>query len=362
MTDMLRPPIVDSSPLKRLFQGMFGTPLNAAISLVILGFLIWLVPGFLRWAIIDAVWTSNDPELCRAPDAGACWAVIKARGRLIFFGVYPIEEQWRAILASIVMILTVILSCVPWFWTARRIITTWLVGFTTYVLLMRGGFAGLDYVGTSSWGGLALTLFIFAAVTIAGMPLAILLVLARRSELPVVRSLAAFAIDLTRSFPLLTILFAAAVILPLALPEWLSGDKLFRVIAAFAFFFGCYQSEILRGGYQSIDKGQSEAAAALGLSYWQREFLVLLPQVFSRALPPTINQFVITFKETSIVSIIGFFDIIASTNAAIGRGDWVPYFVEAYIFAGMIFFVFVFALSKYGGYLERRPSVVGQQR
>jgi general L-amino acid transport system permease protein len=222
---------------------------------------------------------------------------------------------------------------------------------------MRGGVLGLSDVTPDRWGGLALTLFIFAAVVLLGFPTAIVLALARQSKLPVISRMAAFAIDLTRSFPLLAILFAAAVILPFALPNWLQGDKLYRVIYAFAFFFACYQAEIVRGGLQSIPPGQDEAAKALGLTYVKRVTLILLPQAFRNALPATINQIVITFKETSVVVIIGFFEVMASGNAAFGSGEWTHAYVEVYVFVALIYFVFVFTLSRYGAFLERRMRV-----
>jgi general L-amino acid transport system permease protein len=227
----------------------------------------------------------------------------------------------------------------------------------TFYILMRGGVFGLMDVTTDRWGGLALTLFIFASVVLLGFPLSIVLALARRSELPIIRRMAAFFIDLTRSFPLLAILFAAAVILPFALPNWLQGDKLYRVILAFAFFFACYQAEVVRGGMQSVPAGQEEAAKALGLKYLQRVALIILPQAFRNSLPATINQVVITFKETSVVVIIGFFEVMASGNAAFGSGEWTHAYVEVYVFVALIYFVFVFTLSRYGAYLERRMRV-----
>ncbi len=289
--------------------------------------------------------------------SGACWAAVEARYRLIFFGLYPFEEHWRSALACASIIVVTVLSCLPAFWIPKRISAVWVLGFATFYFLMRGGILGLSDVTTDRWGGLALILFIFASVAILGMPLSILLALARRSELPAIHWMAAFAIDLTRSFPLLTILFTAAVIIPFVVPSWLQGDKLHRVIAAFGFFFACYQAEIIRGGLQAVEHSQEEAAQALGLGYWQRVWLILLPQAFRNALPATINQFVITVKETSIVVIIGFFEVMASGNAAFGSGEWTHTYVEVYVFVALIYFVFVFCLSRYGAFLERRMRV-----
>ena len=138
---------------------------------------------------------------------------------------------------------------------------------------------------------------------------------------------------------------------------WLIGDKLYRVIFGYSLFFACYQAEIIRGGMQSLPSGQEEAAKALALGYWHRISRIILPQAFHRALPPTINQFVITFKETTLVVIIGFFDVMASGNAAFGTAEWSFAHNEVYAFVAAVFFVFVFALSRYGAYLERRLSM-----
>ncbi len=355
--EALAPPRQDLNLLAWLRRRLFGSWVDTVITLGSLALLIWLLPGLSDWAVFDAVWRVENADACEQEGAGACWAVVEARWRLILFGLYPFEEHWRSAIACFSIVLVTVLSCVPYFWTPGRLSAVWVLGFLTFYILMRGGILGLSDVTTDRWGGLALTIFIFASVAILGMPMSILLALARRSQLPVIRLLASFFIDLTRSFPLLTILFTAAVIMPFVLPDWLQGDKLYRVIFAFAFFFACYQAEIIRGGLQAIPSGQEEAGKALGLGYLQRVWLILLPQAFRNALPATVNQFVITFKETSIVVIIGFFEVLASGNAAFGSGEWTHAYVEVYVFVALIYFVFVFCLSRYGAYLERRMRV-----
>ena len=189
------------------------------------------------------------------------------------------------------------------------------------------------------------------------MPMALGLALLRRSELPVISRGVSVLIDFIRSLPLLTTLFTAAVVIPILLPSWLQGDKIWRVIIAFALFFACYQAEVLRGGFQAIAKGQFEAGRALGLRPWQILTLIILPQVFRHALPGTINMVVVTFKETAIVIIIGLFDVLASANTAFGTGEWSPYYMEVYAFVGLIYWTFIFSLGQYGSYLERRMAV-----
>jgi len=337
-------------------KSLFASPLDCLVSLacaILFGALIYYV---VDWAFLSSIWAAEDEPLCKEA-TGACWSVIDARHRIIFFGLFPFEEHWRSTLACVVMIATIVASCVPWFWSAFKLSALWIAGFATFYILMHGGLFGLSVITPERWGGLALTIFIFAAVSIIGMPLSILLALGRRSKLPVIAKLFGLFIDFFRSLPLLTILFTAAVITPFVLPGWLQGDKLYRVIFGFALFFAAYQAENIRAGLQSLPAGQDEAGLTLGLSYWQRVSRIQLPQAFRNSLPAIVNQFVITFKETSIVTIVGFFEILASGSAAFGTGKWTVHYIEVYVFIGAIYFIFVFSLSRYGAYLERKLRV-----
>jgi len=345
------------SRLEDLKRRFFATPLQTLLSLVSLAIMIFVLWKLLDWAVFSAVFTtSGGPEACQAA-AGACWSVIAARWRIIFFGLYPYEEQWRSALACVAVVVMTVLSCIPALWTGRRIALVWGTGTALYYVLMKGGVLGLPYVGEEAWGGLALTLFIFVTTCLIGFPLAICLALLRRSELPWISRTTALIIDGVRSLPLISILFTFAIVLPFALPQWLAGDKLYRVILGSALFFSAYQAEIVRGGMQGVPAGQEEAAMALGMSYWQRIGRIMLPQAMRNALPATINQVVISFKETSLVVIVGFFEILASGNAAYGTGEWRFAYVEVYAFIAFIYFVFVFSLSRYGAFLERRMAV-----
>lgn len=340
-----------------LKQRFFSTPLQAAISLLCLTLMALVVWKLLNWAVFGAVFgDSGGPAACEAA-SGACWSVIAARWRIILFGLYPYDEQWRSALACVAVVLMTVASCVPACWTGRRIALIWALGAGLFYFLMKGGALGLPYVGEETWGGLALTLFIFVSTCVIGFPLAICLALLRRSKLFWISKLTGLIIDTIRSLPLISILFTFAVVLPFALPHWLQGDKLYRVIVGSALFFSAYQAEIVRGGFQGVPGGQEEAAMALGMSYRQRISWILLPQAMRNALPATINQFVISFKETSLVVIVGFFEILASGNAAYGTGEWRFAYVEVYVFIALIYFVFVFSLSRYGAYLERRMAV-----
>ena len=361
MTDIAT--VVSAPPKPPLLEVLrnraFATKTDSLLTVIFLALILYIVYLALDWALFGAVWGADSADLCPKAE-GACWSVVAARHRLILFGLYPYELHWRSTLACVSIIATVILSCLPYFWTARRLSALWIVGFAAYYLLMEGSPIGLEQVTTDQWGGLSLTLFLFASVVLLGMPMGLGLALARRSKLPVISVGVSILIDFIRSLPLLTTLFTAAVVVPILLPDWLHGDKIWRVIVAFALFFACYQAEVFRGGFQAIHKGQFEAGMALGLSSWRIMDKIVLPQVFRHALPGTINMVVVTFKETAIVIIIGFFDILASANAAFGTGEWAPYFLEVYAFVGLIYWVFIFSLSQYGEYLKRRMTVAAR--
>ena len=343
--------------LEKFRADYFGRPSDVILTLGGTALLVYIGWHLFQWAILDAAFSADvGAKACEAK-SGACWSVIAARWRLMFFGLYPYEEHWRSGLACAIAIGVGILSCVPYFWTARRLAVTWVLGFAAFVILMRGGIFGLSEITEEQWGGLSLTIFIFAAVALIGMPLSILLALMRRSSTPFVSIPVGLLIDTVRSLPLITILFTVAVVVPILVPSWLQGEKLYRVIAGMALFFAAYQAEIIRSGIQSLSRGQDEAGRTLGLTYWQRMIYIVLPQAFRRALPPTINQMVITFKETSLIIIVGLFEFLASGNAAYGSGEWAFAYVEVYVFIAFVYFVFVFSLSRYGAYLERRMRI-----
>lgn len=344
----------------RIRRRYFRNPLDTAISATCLVVLCLAVLKLIRWGICDSVWDARSSAGCMQRGTGACWAVIHARFRVILFGVYPYSEQWRPVLASVVLVAACLVSSLPFCWNVRRLAVLWGVSLMGFVALMQGGVLGLPLVGEQYWGGLALTVFVFAAMMILGMPLAVLLALARHYGPRWMRLSAGMCIDLVRAVPLITILFTAWLFFSLLFPEWLTGGKLFRAVLGFSLFFACYEAEVLRGGLQAIGRGQEEAAAALGLRFWQRQRAVILPQVWRLCLPQTMNLVIGAFKDTSYISILGFFDLVATAAAAIGSGEWAAAYVEVYVVVAALYFVFTYSLSRYGLYLERR--VVAAQR
>lgn len=342
--------------LKRWRKDYFGSPaaaLMTVFSLAVLASILWFL---LDWGLIRASFGAEGNQETCATAGGACWSVIAVRWRVILFGIYPFEEQWRAALACCVVALVILLSCIPRLWSFGRLAFIWALGTALFYGMMRGGVFGLVPVNEQQWGGLPLTLFVFVATAIIGMPLAIGLALLRRSDYPVIARVSGWIIDTIRSLPLLSILFTCAIVLPFMLPGFMIGEKLYRVVFGAALFFAAYQAEIIRGGFQGIPKGQEEAAKALGLSYWQRMGRIVLPQAFRLALPATINQFVIAFMETSLIVVVGFMELLAAGNTAFKTGDWKFAYAEVYVFIALIYFTFVFGLSRYGAFLEARMN------
>ena len=295
--------------MKALRKDYFGSALSAALTLVSAGILGWILWALLDWGVLRATFDALGTQQTCAEAGGACWSVVAVRWRVILFGIYPFEQQWRAALACLVVGLVILASCLPRLWGFGRLALIWTLGTLVFYALMRGGVLGLTLVNEQQWGGLPLTLFVFVATGVIGMPLAIALALLRRSEDPVISRVTGWLIDAVRSLPLLSILFSAAIVLPLMLPGFLIGEKLYRVVFGAALFFAAYQAEIIRGEFQGIPRGQDEAARALGLSYRHRMTRILLPQAFRLALPATINQFVIAFMETSLIVVVVVLEI-----------------------------------------------------
>lgn len=361
MTEVVRTrsPFTSNLPVeivRALRARYFRTALDAAISLIVLGCIGLVLVRVVDWGLLDSVWRARSFDECRQLGSGACWAVLPARSRLILFGLYPFDQQWRPSLACLVILLTCVASCSPAFWWPKRLAILWLSSYAIFIGLMRGGVLGMPLVMTDNWGGLALTFLMFSSTLIMGIPLAIIFALCRRSNFIILRVIVGVIVDFVRSIPLMAVLFAFAVVLPLSLPGWL-GNKLMLAIVGFTLFFAGYQAEIFRGGLQAVSTGQEQAAISLGMKYWQYQYTVIMPQAFRTTLPQTMNQVVSCFKDTSYVAIVGFFDMTASASAALGAGDWALAYVEVYFVVGLIYLAFCYSLSQYGSYLERRGGI-----
>lgn len=331
---------------------LFASPLSAVATLAIL-YLAWqALPPFIDWAFVDAVWGAPDSRACRAEGAGACWAIVGEKYRFILFGTYPYEAHWRPALAAVLLVALWVVSLIRacWRWWLAPV---WICGLVAIGVLMWGGVPGLPYVENERWGGLTLTLILTTFGIGFAFPLAILLALARRSDMPVLQGLAVGFIELVRGVPLISLLFMASVMLPLFLPADVTIDKLLRAQIALILFAAAYLAEVVRGGLQAVPRAQYEAADALGLSYWKRTVLVVLPQALRVAIPPLVNSFIAFFKDTSLVLIIGIFDLLSTVKIALTDPAWSGFGVEAYLFASIVYFAFCYAMSRYSRNLEQ---------
>ena len=335
-----------------LFSSMLNTCLTLLSLLVI--YLVFL-PLF-DWLFVQAQWSGTTPESC--PDkSAACWPFIWARFDQFMYGLYPQSERWRIDLG---MILAVLCSLPLFIRTfpykgALIVLLTLLIYPLIARLLFLGGLFGLSYVETSQWGGFFLTLVTAVFVLITSLPMAVFLALARQSKIPLLRIASTSWIELWRSIPALVLLFVAIIMFPLFMPESWEIDKLLRALIALTILMSVYIAEALRGALLSIPAGQYEAADALGLGYWQRTFLIILPQAFPIALPQITSTFIGLFKETTLLLIIGLFDFLGMVQSAIADPNWQSQGVSAtaYLFVALFFWIICFGLSRYSAHLER---------
>ena len=335
---------------------LFANRLSSVTTLALL-YLAWtIVPPLFKWAFIDAVWAPENPRRCReAIGEGACWGFIAEKYRFILFGTYPAEEHWRPALVIVILIGLYVLTALRYL-KLSRLIAAWLGGVGTIGVVMRGGLLGLGYVENERWGGLTLTLLLSTSGLAFAFPLSVLLALARRSGMPVVRWFAIAYIELIRGVPLVSVLFMASVLLPLFLPEGVSIDKLLRAQLAMIGFAAAYLAEVVRGGLQAIPRQQEEAAQALGHSYWERTWFIVLPQALRIAIPPLVNTFIGFFKDTSLVVIIGLFDFLTALKVSLSEPAWTGFGVEAYLFAAAGYFLFCYPMSRYSRALEQQAA------
>jgi general L-amino acid transport system permease protein len=333
----------------RLRHHVVATRIDVVLAVVLVGLAVMFVPKLVRWLLIDSVVVAEQPSACAAA-AGACWAVVYAHARNILFGLYPYAEQYRAAIALGIVALALAATFALGVRRLRYVGALWIATALVFLALMAGGVLGLARVPTDAWGGLPLSIFVFIATVLFGFPLAVLLALGRGSRLPAVRLVCTTAIEVVRAVPILTILFCAAVVIPLMLPGWLTPGKILRIVLAMTFFYACFQAEIIRGGLQGVPRAQVQAALSLGLTPLQATIFVAMPQALRYTVPATINQMVVALKDTSMLLVVGLFDFMASANTAITKDEWSRYFPELYLFVAAVFLVLTTVVSR----LERR--------
>lgn len=331
---------------------LFGNPLRIAATLVVGVVGAWVIFHLLRWGVATAVFRA-DAEACRAT-AGACWGVVAEKWRPIVFGRYPYADQWRPAVAAILLTAVTLLSAWPRAWKPWLALA-WLLVVAVGGVLMRGGVWGLQPVPTAQWGGLPLTIGLAVSGLTLAFPLALLLALGRRSRWPAVRTLAASYVELVRGVPLISVLFTASFLLPLLWPAGWRPDVLMRVLIGLVLFVAAYLAEVIRGGLQAVPRGQVDAAMALGFSRWAVQRHIVLPQALRLTVPAIVNVVIGTLKDTSLVTVVGLFELTGALGLALG-GDpvWRAFYLEGYLFIGFVYWLLCFGLSRYGRWVERR--------
>lgn len=350
-----------------LRKNLFATPVDSILTVIALLIVASFLPRILDWLFFNAVWTGTDRTACLTTEqggqlpagwSGACWPFVSGRFGQFMFGRYPMDERWRVVLTGVlfvVLLAPLLIPRVP-YKKLNAILFFGVFPFVAFLLLVGGAF-GLRYVETPLWGGLMVTLVISYVGILVSLPLGIILALGRRSHMPIVKLLSVVFIETVRGVPLVTVLFMASFMLPLFVPPGTSFDKLLRALIGVALFASAYMAEVVRGGLQAIPKGQYEGADSLGLGYWPKMGLIIMPQALTLVIPGIVNTFIGMFKDTTLVLIISMFDLLGVVKQNIsGDPTWAtPQTAKTgYIFAAAIFWVFCFGMSRYSQYMERR--------
>ena len=367
MLEPLAPPSSAKGAGHWLRTNLFATPKDTVMSIIALLILAWYVPQMVNWLFIDAQWTGANRAVCATvaqsggsqPEgwSGACWAFIGSRFDQFIYGRYPLDQRWRPTLVGILFVALLVPMLMP---SAPRkglnAILLFLVLPIMAFFLLSGGAFGLEVVETPLWGGLMVTLILSFVGIAVSLPFGILLALGRRSKMPVIKTLCIIFIEVIRGVPLITVLFMASVMMPLFLPQGWTFDKFLRALIGVSIFASAYMAEVIRGGLQAIPKGQYEGADSLGLSYWQKMRLIVLPQAIKLVIPGIVNTFIGMFKDTSLVSIIGMYDLLGIIRLNFADASWASPVtpLTGLIFAGFVFWIFCFGMSRYSAFVERR--------
>ena len=352
------PPALAQGPVAWARKNLFSSPISAVLTIAAAAFLVWVVPGIVRFLFIDAVWHGDNGEICRANQGGACWPFIAAKIGFFWYGPYPETEHWRV---NVVEALgAVLIVWLLWQSAPKRNIAA-LLFFVVYpivafFLLSGATWLGLPVVTTDLWGGVLVTLVVSLVGIVFSLPLGVLLALGRRSTLPIVTALCTGFIEIVRGVPFITVLFMANFMLPLFLPEGWTPDRFLRPLVGTALFAAAYMAEVIRGGMQAMPKGQFEGAASVGLGYWKTMRLVILPQALALVIPGIVSNFISLFKDTTLVAIVGIFDLLRTIESAYNDPNWTSPTTSAtaLISAAAFYWVFCFGMSRYSQGVERR--------
>ena len=347
-------PARERGVVKWLRENLFSSWISGALTVVALYLLAMLIPPILDWALFEATVSGTDQSACDRSD-GACWTFVKMRLEFFLYGFYPAEERWRVTIFFFLFLACFAPQFFAGFQYKKQLGIFSATGFPVIsYFLLSGGALGLPVVETSQWGGLFLTMVIAYVGIVFSLPLGILLALGRQSNLPFIKAVCTVFIEVWRGVPLISILFMSSVMLPLFLPDGVNFDKLLRALIGIVLFEAALLAEVVRGGLQALPKGQYEASAALGLNYWKSMRLIVLPQSLKLVIPGIVNVFIQLAKDTTLVIIIGLFDVLNTVQSSIVDPAWKRVAIEGYVFTAFCFWVICFGLSRYSRDLERK--------
>ena len=326
---------------------------NAILTIFVIFLLIKSIPPMLDWLFFEADFVGTKKEDCTSD--GACWVFINVWFKRFMYGLYPNDEIWRINIAFIGLILTVGLA----FFVQPKIkkyVLIFLLFVYPFIMisLISGGNFGLEWVETNAWGGLALTFIISIFALTFCFPVGLFLALGRRSSYPVIRYASIGFIEFWRGVPLITVLFMASVMFPMFLPEDTYMDKLVRVIIAITLFESAYMAEVVRGGLQALPRGQYDAGKSLGMGYWKMHLLIIMPQALKLVIPGIANTFLALVKDTPLILVVGLLELIGMIDMAKTNPKWLGFPAEGYVFAGFVFWIICYAMSRYSISLERK--------
>ncbi|MBD1146286.1 amino acid ABC transporter permease [Pelagibacterales bacterium SAG-MED28] len=332
-----------------------STTFNAVLTLLIIFIFFKYTPPLLNWLIFDADFVGSTKEDCTSD--GACWVFVKVWFKRFMYGMYPNPEQWRINTAFFILFALIGAAFfVPPKFKKYIILFMLFIYPIIGIKLISGGIFGLKWIETGAWGGLSLTLIVSAFALILCFPIGMFLALGRRSELPVIKYSSIGFIEIWRGVPLITVLFMSAVMFPMFLPDGTYMDKLMRVIIAITLFEAAYMAEVIRGGLQALPRGQYDAAKSLGMGYWRLHLLVILPQALKLVIPGIANTFLALVKDTPLIFVVGLLELAGMIGLAKTNPKWLGMAIEGYVFAGLVFWVICYAMSRYSQRLEKRLS------
>jgi general L-amino acid transport system permease protein len=405
------PPVGERGVIKWLRENLFSSWLNSILTIVALYFIGYVLSGILPW-LFGGNWGASSLRQCRdETGSAACFAVIAVRWKQLIFGFYPGEEYWRPVLTFFLMVLALVpvlftrFLRLAWFSVLFPGLAVWLlwggsfwpvfcfylgffssvysfytliekvkVSISTSFLISLGVFIvfniflsgpiqlvvesllplTLPTVESAQFGGFLLSVLLGVTSIAICFPIGILLALGRQSNLPLVTMICVGFIEFVRGVPLITLLFVASVLLNYFLPPGTSFDLILRVLIMLTLFSAAYQAEVIRGGIAALPIGQYEAANSMGLTYWQSQRLIIMPQALKISIPGTTNNFIAIFKDTTLVSIIGLLDPVGMASAIRADQTWNGIYWELFVAIGSLYFIFCFGMSRYSLYLERQ--------